>query len=173
MKILIILIVFIFPIAAVKAQENKTNDWANLFPEIADCERIIQPLTQNGKVFEQTAVYKPANGEQNQIFPGCGSITLQVQPSLKKSADANYATQIGSPFTKKLKIKDFDAYSVTPICGNDDSRETLYIYFDKDKALIINAKRGFGNILEFAESADYELMKKSLSRFIENKNETK
>ena len=171
---LVFLLIFIFSanavFAQISAQRVKEADWSALFPEIAGCERVVQPLTQNGEIFEQTAVYETRiNSDENRIYYGCGSITLRFEPSARKSADKIYANSF-KLFLRKGKIKTFDAYTSSPQCGNDEWRGSTSVYFDEDKVLIVSAKRGAGNILDFVETADYELMKATIDNFIKTKN---
>jgi hypothetical protein len=175
--------VFIFSVNAVfaplpiDAQKNENADWAALFPEIPGCERIIQPITQNGKVFEQTAVYERQNYKEykgNNNYFGCGSIALRFAPSARKSARINYVNSIQNPIyfppPQKQTVKSFDAYSNSPLCGNDIWVGSTSVYFDEDKVLMVSAYMGAGNILEFAKNADYELLRKSIDKFVKSKS---
>ena len=163
------LTVFIISANAVFAQKSENMDWTDLFPEIPGCERIIEPLTQTGKIFEQTARYQPSRNDNPRIYYGCGSITLRFEPSARKSASVNFSKQPNFPFTRKQTVKTFDAYTDSPLCGNDDWRGSIRVYFDEDKVLIVSAKRGAGDILKFAETADYELMKETIDKFVKAK----
>lgn len=165
------LTMFIFSANTIFAQKSKMKDWSHLFPEIQGCERTFEPLVKNGEIIEQTAVYRPQSVKENeaQIYYGCGVITLRFQPSARKDADLSYSDQGYNPFIRKQKVKTFDAYSESPMCGNDEWRGMLRVYFDEDKVLIVRAKRGVGDIFQFAENADYGLMKKTIDEFIKAK----
>lgn len=172
MKILMFgfLTIFIFSANAVFAQKSEMKDWSDLFPEIAGCERNVQPLTKNGEIYEQTAVYQPfeEKGNKSSGFWGCGEITLRFEPSAGRTASEAFSKEPSNPFNKKLKVKNFDAYRSSPFCGNDIWRETIRVFFDEDKVLIIKAKKGVGSILRFVETADYELLKKAIDVFIQS-----
>lgn len=170
------LTVFIFSANAVFAQNSETADWSNLFPEIAGCVRIIEPLKQNGKIFEQTAIYERLDFEtrkdKDPNYFGCGSITLRFEPAARKSASINYTNLVNFPIyfpPQKQIVKNFDAYSRSPQCGNDSWIGSTDVYFDKDMVLTVSENMG-GGILEFAESADYKLLKKTIGKFVKNKN---
>lgn len=147
------------------------EDWSALFPEIPNCERIIQPITQKGEIFEQTAVYERQGYQKyknEQNYFRCGSITIRFAPSARKSARKNF-TIINFPMTRKFQVKTFEAYRNTPRCGNDVSIGSTEVYFDEDKVLSVSAYIGAQAILDFALNADYELMKKSMSKLIKSK----
>ncbi len=159
---------------SIGAKLDQTSDWSALFPEIAGCERVIQPLTQNGEVFKQIAIYERENykDNQNENYVGCGSIALRFEPSTRKTAREN-STIEDFPLRQRLRIKDFDAYHSSPLCGNDDWRGSTSVYFDDDKVLIASANRWTDKILEFAQNADYELMKKSMNKIVKERNRRK
>lgn len=152
------------------ARHNETTDWSALFPKIPNCERIIQPLTQNGEVLEQVAIYEREGYKNNQSvnYFGCGSITLRFEPSARKAARENSKRVDFFP-RQIFQIKNFDAYQDSPQCGNDVWIGSTTIYFDKDKVLIVSAYGGAEKILEFAQNADYELMKKLMNKLVKNK----
>lgn len=156
---------------SIGAKQIQTADWSALFPEIPGCERIIQPLTQNGEVFEQAAIYEREGykNNKNENYFGCGSIALRFAPSARKSAREN-STIADFPLRQPIQIKNFEAYHSSPLCGNDDSRGSTAVYFDEDKVLIVSAYRGAEKILEFAQNADYELLKKSMKKLVKNKS---
>lgn len=149
---------------------KQDEDWSAIFPEIPNCERSIQPITRNGEVFEQTATYEPKGYKYdvNQGYFGCGSITLRFAPSAGKSAREN-SDFINFPLRQQFQIKNFEAYRESPQCGNDNWRGSTTVYFDKDKVLIVSAFVGAEKILDFAQNADYELMKKSMNKLVKNK----
>jgi hypothetical protein len=142
-------------------RQNQSEDWSALFPEIPNCERVIQPLTLKGGVFEQVAMYKRENykNNKNENYFGCGSITLRFEPSARKAARQDFANS-ASPLRHQFQMKGFDAYSESALCGNDDWRGSTTVYFDEDKVLIVSAYTGAEKILEFAKNVDYELKKK-------------
>jgi len=154
--------------------QNQFVDWSALFPEIPNCERFIQPITQSGEIFEQIAVYEREGYQKyknEQNYFGCGSITLRFAPSARKSARQNF-TIINFP-TQKLRVKTFDAYRNSPLCGNDVSIGSTEVYFDEDKVLIARAYVGAHIILDFAQVADYNLMRKSINKFVKDKTKQK
>jgi len=144
---------------------NSIADWSGLFPEIAGCERVIQPATKNGKTFEQTAVYEREGYKkyQNENYFGCGLITLRWDPFTKNSFPQNLAN-FDLPLRQPLKIKGFDAYRDSPLCGNDSWIGSITIYFDKDKALIVSANVGAEKILELAETMDYKSLRRKMNK---------
>jgi len=168
MKLSIFIMALIFSANTVFSQKNEKADWAALFPEMPGCERVVQPLVQNGETFEQTAFYRPReeSESENRLSYGCGTITLRLDPSARHSAAELYEKQPKSPFFRKQTVKNFDAYSETPLCGNDDRRGTTRVYFDEDKVLIVSARRGAGDLLDFVETADYERLKESMNRVL-------
>jgi hypothetical protein len=145
-------------------------DWSALFPEIAGCERSIRPLSRTGEIFEQTAVYRRAGfkNAQNENYLPCGSIALRVMPGARKAAAENFKQLLPVPFRRKTMIGSFDAYSVSPLCGNDNRMGSLTVYFDADKALIVDAYRGAGSLWSFSRTADFEGLKKSMDELVEN-----
>jgi hypothetical protein len=149
----------------------QTADWSVLFPEITGCERVIQPLKQNGEVLEQTAIYERENYKQNkgENYVGCGSITLRFEPSARETARENSKRVDFFPFGQTVRIKSFEAYSHSPQCGNDDWTGSISVYFDKDKLLFVSAFSGAEKILEFAQNADYELIKKSMKNLVKKR----
>lgn len=155
---------------SIGAKNYQTEDWLALFPEIPNCERVIQPLTQNGEVFEQTAIYERENYKEykGENYFGCGSITLRFEPSAGKTALEN-STIADFPFRQPIRINNFEAYRSSPLCGNDESSGSTSVYFDEDKVLIVSAFVGAEKILEFAQNANYELMKKSMNKLVKNK----
>lgn len=162
---------------SVKSKETVSADWSALFPEIPNCVRIIEPIKQNGKAFEQTAVYERADFEtrkgKDPNYFGCGSITLGFAPGARRSANINYNNISLEPFfilPQKSKVKTFDAYSDSPQCGNDIWIGSTSVYFDKDMVLMVSANLGAAGILEFAENADYRFLKKTIGRFVKIKN---
>jgi len=156
---------------SIVARQNQIADWSALFPEIPNCERVIQPLTLKDKVFEQVAKYERENYKNNRSenYYGCGSITLRFEPSARKSARENSKRAAYFLFGQIFQINKFDAYSQSPQCGNDDWRGSTTVYFDEDKVLIVSAYIGAEKILDYAQSADYELMRKSMNKLIKNK----
>jgi hypothetical protein len=146
-------------------EQSQTVDWSELFPEISGCERMIQPLTRSGEVIEQIAVY---NREDDKNYK-CGAIILRIAPKSRQSAAKIYKTFGFSLFKRKITVKDFVAYTASPQCGNDDWQGSTTVYFDEDKSLIVSAQRGTNRILEFPETADYALMKKSMDELVKNK----
>lgn len=137
-----------------KSKQSNTTDWSALFPTIAGCGREIQPLKQNGKVFEQTANYFR-----------CGSITLRFEPSARKTAREK-SSVLDFPMNVPTKVKDFEAYQSSPLCGNDDWIGSTAVYFDENQVLIVSAYMGGAQILEFAQNADYGLLKKSINKIV-------
>lgn len=152
-----------------EAKQNQIADWSQMFPEIPNCERVIQPITRKSEVLEQVAIYKWANAENNgnENYGGCGLITLRFEPSARESARKD--SDIVLPPRRQFKIKTFDAYGDSPLCGNDIWAGSITVFFDKDKVLIVSANRGATQILGFARNADYELMKKSMDELVKNK----
>ncbi len=163
----------VFAPLRVAAQKSEDIDWSELFPEFPGCQRTIQPLVRTGETSYQTAVYKPQNPEKFNppTYYGCGTIALRYAPGERKTETANFKPQLENPFFRKRKIKSFDAYTVTPLCGNDDSSGSTRVYFDEDKVLIISAMRGAGNLLEFAETADYDRLKSAIDEFVKRQSE--
>jgi len=153
--------------ATIVMQKSQTADWAALFPEISGCKRTIQPLTQNGEVFEQTAIYEREDFENYK----CGSITLRFAPRARQAAAENFKMNNFSLFRRKTKINDFEAYTVSPQCGNDDWRGSTTVYFDENKVLIVSAYRWSGGISGFPQTADYALMKKLMDALVKNKSQ--
>lgn len=153
------------------ARQNQIADWSALFPEIPNCERVIQPLTLNGEIFQQVAMYERENykNNKNENYFGCGSITLRFELSARKTARQSFAISV-SPLRQQFQIKGFDAYSESALCGNDDWKGSTTVYFDEDKVLILSAYTGAEKILEFAKNVDYELIKKSMDKFVKNNN---
>ena len=153
---------------SISAKNFQTSDWSALFPEITGCERVIQPLTKNGEVFEQSAVYEREGykNNKNENYFGCGSITLRFEPSARETMRESSKKVEYFPLIQQLKIKKFDAYQSSPLCGNDEWIGSTSVYFDKDKVLIVSAYIGAYKILEFAQNADYELMKKSINKLV-------
>jgi hypothetical protein len=149
------------------AKQNQSTDWSELFPEIPGCERQIQPIKQNSEVWDQAAVYERENYKNNQSenYFGCGSITLRFEPLARETARKS-PDFIDFPLRQSLKIKNFYAYQVSPMCGNDFWMGATTVYFDKDKILTVSANMGAEKILEFARNADYELMKKSMNKLV-------
>lgn len=146
-------------------ERSQTDDWSRLFPEISGCQRTIQPLTRSGEVIEQIAVYKREDDKNYK----CGSITLRIAPKSRQSAAKDFNASSFNPFRRKIVIKDFDAYTASPLCGNDEWRGSTTVYFDEDKVLIASAQRGTNRILDFPETADYAMLKKSMDEFVKNK----
>ena len=95
---------------SIVARQNQSADWAALFPEIPNCELVIQPLTLNGGVFEQVAMYERENykNNKNENYFRCGSITLRFEPLARKTARQNFAVSV-SPLRRQFQIKGFDA----------------------------------------------------------------
>ena len=161
---------------SVKSKPAQATDWSALFPDIPGCVRIIQPLAQNGKTFEQLAIYERQDFEtrkdKDPNYFGCGSITLRFEPSARKSASINHTNLVNFPIympPQKSKVKTFDAYSSSPQCGNDIWVGSTDVYFDKDMVLTVSANLGATSILEFAENADYKFLKKSIAKFVKNR----
>lgn len=158
------------PRQSIVVKQNKVADWSELFPEIPNCERVIQPLTHKGEIFEQIAIYEQENYKnyKGDNYLSCGSITLRFEPSAKKSAQATAAnSDLGYfPFRQPLQIKNFYAYQVSPMCGNDDSIGVSTVFFDKDKILIVQANTWAKTIMDFAQTADYEVLKKSINKTV-------
>jgi hypothetical protein len=148
----------VFSQQSTTAMKDQTADWSALFPVIPGCERVIQALTQSGEVFEQTAIYKREGGNINN--GGCGSITFRVEPGARTAARERF--EPFQMFNQKIKIGKFDAYTSSPQCGNDDWIGSTAVYFDENKLLAVTANRGAAAILEFAQKADYELIRKSM-----------
>lgn len=161
----------IFLQPSIGAKLNQTTDWSALFPEIAGCERIIQPLMQNGEVFEQTVVYERENYKEykGENYFGCGSITLRFEPSARKLAREN-STIADFPLRQPIQIKNFEAYHSSPLCGNDVWTGSTAVYFDEDKVLIVSANIGAEKILDFAQNADYKLLKKLMKKLVRFKS---
>jgi hypothetical protein len=157
---------------SIDVKQNQTGDWSELFPEIPGCKREIQPIKQTGEIWEQVAGYERENYKNNrgENYFGCGSITLRFEPSARKTAQKG-SDFIDFPFRQWLQIKNFYAYQVSPMCGNDFWIGAATVYFDKDKILTASANMGVEKILEFARNADYELMKKSMNKLVKNKAE--
>lgn len=157
------------------AEQFQHEDWSALFPEIPHCERVIQPLKQKGEIFEQTAVYEREDYQKFKNQPhyfGCGSITIRSASLARKAARENFAVN-NFPMTQKFQIKTFEAYRNSPLCGNDISIGSIEVYFDEDKVLIVHAFVRAHKILDFAQNADYDLMKESMNRLINDKTKRK
>ena len=161
----------------VKSKPSPDADWSALFPEIPNCLRIIEPLTRNGKIFEQRAVYERPNYQtdkgKNPNYFGCGSIALSFKPSARKLAETNYMNITLEPFfipPQKLKMRNFDAYGDSPLCGNDIWIGSTTVYFAENMSLSVSANMGGTAILEFAENADYKLLKKKIAKFVKSKS---
>lgn len=152
---------------SVNSQSTQITDWAVLFPEIPNCEQVIQALTRNNNVFEQTVIYEwkgyPKNKNENYV--SCGTITLRSAHSARKEALQNFRLY-DSPTNQRVKIRGFDAFRDGPMCGNDVWIGSTSVYFDDDKLLIVSAYGSAGAILEFAQNADYELIKNSMNKII-------
>lgn len=164
-----------FTHSSINAKQNRNTDWSELFPEIPNCERVIQPLTQNNEVFEQIAVYEREGykNNKNENYFGCGSITLRFEPFARKKAREDFKRSDYLPFRQVFRIKELDAYSESPQCGNDVWMGSTAIYFDEDKALILSAYLGADKILKFAQSADYLLIEKSMNKLVKNQSQLK
>ena len=67
----------------------------------------------------------------------------------------------------------YEAYKNSPQCGNDDWQGSIEVVFDKDKSLSVSANRGSNLILDFANNADYESLKKSMNRFMQDNSVAK
>jgi hypothetical protein len=150
-------------------RRDEKPDWSALFPEFQGCERVIQPLAQNGKIFEQTARYERQGFRENknQFYVPCGTVTLRFEPSARKTASANHAKSFEIPPVGKRKVKNFDAYMNSPLCGNDEWMGSTSVFFDENMSLTVSAYRGTSGILEFAETADYAQLKKTIDEFVE------
>lgn len=152
----------------------KTEDWSSLFPEIPNCVREIQPITQHGKTITQSANYYQKSQLENEKKPsyaGCGSISFWVQPSARKSARERSKTSF--PSFLPFKIKNFDAYGDGPSCGVDFWLGSIEVYFDKDKVLRVSANHGAKPIMDFANDADYDLIKRSMNKLVKKRNRKK
>lgn len=159
-----------------KTNRNDTADWSALFPVIAGCRRDVRSLKQAGRVFEQTAIYQREGYESNKNYTPCGSITLRFEPFARKTARKKTDTFF---FLTNVptKVKGFEAYQSSPLCGLDTWRGSTTVYFDEDKALIADANAGGEKILEFTQNADYGWLRKSLNKLVrgkinQNKSET-
>ena len=91
---------------------------------------------------------------------------LIFEPAARKTARENFKRSELSLLTQQIKIKNFDAYQNSPLCGNDNWIGSTSVYFDKDKVLIAEAYRGAAQILEFAQNADYELLKMTVDKLV-------
>jgi hypothetical protein len=153
-----------------KSRQNDAGDWTAFFPVIAGCEREIQPLKQTGKIFEQTANYehKDYKKYKNKNYFGCGSITLRFEPSSRKTARAK-SSILDFPGNMPTKVKGFESYRSSPLCGNDDWIGSTAVYFDENKVLIVSANIGGEKILDFAQNADYKLLRKSVNKIVRGK----
>ena len=108
-----------------------------------------------GKAVEQTALYKTDDRE-------CGAITLRREPDLlaaKRERFASYAF----PSTW-IKMRGYDTFQGTPLCGNDPWIGTLEVFFDKDKSLAVGAHRWNPSIMEFAQKADFASLKEMMNK---------
>jgi hypothetical protein len=151
------------------AKQIQAADWSDLFPEIPNCDRTIQPISRNGEVVEQTANYDWANykGEKNQYYYGCGSITLRYAPNARQSARESSST-LNFPMNVPIRVKTFEAYQSSPMCGNDNWLGSTAVYFDENMALFVTANLNAYKIIEFAQEVDYKLLKKRLNKLARN-----
>lgn len=152
----------VFAPVSVVRQQFEAEDWSALFPEIAGCRRVVEPLSRNGAVVGQTADYRSTGSDEPY---SCGAIALSFEPGARKAARARFAKN-AEPTVSESRLKNFDAYRSSPLCGNDDSLGSIRVYFDEDKAIVVSARKGSENLMSFAENADYELLKKTIERFV-------
>jgi hypothetical protein len=162
---------------SLSSKAEQIADWSALFPEIPGCVRIVQPITQNVKIIEQTAIYEQKDFEtrkgKDPNYFDCGSISLRFEPSARRSASINYANLVNFPIyfpPQKSKVKSFDAYTESPMCGNDNWLGTTDVYFDKDMVLTVSVNLGGAGLSDFIENADYKRLKKAIGRFVKSKS---
>lgn len=154
------------------SETSNAADLTEFFPEIAGCVRVVEPLRREGKMIVQTARYERPGYKENKNNPnyyGCGAISLRHEPGAAENRKTRARASVGihSLFTKTYKINDFDAYRTSPQCGNDISIGAIEVYFDADKVLSVNAFQGAGEILSFAEKADYAAIEKTLNKLVD------
>lgn len=144
---------------------QRATDLSVLFPEFPGCERVLEPIKRTDKSYEQTAVYERGSQQDrsNPNYLRCGSITLRFEPAARKSARENPSI-LDSQFRQPFKLKKFDAYSDSPWCGNDVWVGSTQVYFDADKSLTVSAYMGADAILEFAQNANYLMLKKAMNK---------
>lgn len=130
---------------------HRSPDWSNLFPQIERCVRKIGPMGYSGKMIQQEASYLYPGGSNS---PWCGTITLRFEPGARKSRENKWAEYFP---TEKIKVRGFDAWRNSPLCGNDDSGASLEVYFAEDRVLIVG---GIPAILAHVEYADYAMLKR-------------
>ncbi|MBS1796996.1 MAG: hypothetical protein JSS81_24430 [Acidobacteria bacterium] len=150
---------------------NRTefNGLAELFPEIRGCRRAVLPPVWKETIFEQSADYELTVGTDNAAAELCGRITLRIEPGLRTKTRREFAAQPQMLFNRKYRFKNFEAYSYSPQCGNDPWLGTNSVYFDADKVLTVEARRGGAQLFEFLEQADYSLLKDKMEDLIRSR----
>lgn len=150
---------------------QRATDLSVLFPEFPGCDRVLEPIKRTDKSYEQTAVYERGSQQDrgNPNYFGCGSITFRFEPSARKTAREN-SSILDFPSRVPVKVNNFDAYRGSPLCGNDIWIGSTQVYFDDDKSLTVSAFMGADAILEFAQNADYLMLKKAMNKLAKVKN---
>lgn len=171
MKVLYCSVAFILMFFSEEAFSQRASDLSGFFPEFSGCERVLEPIKRNEKGYEQTAVYQRGSQQErsNPNYFGCGSITFRFEPSARKATRANPSI-LDFPFRQPFKLKKFDAYSYSPWCGNDMWLGSTQVYFDEDKVLTVSAYVGSHAILEYAQNADYAMLKKTMNKLAKRQN---
>jgi len=136
-------------------------DFSAGFPEIKGCERKINPPERWQKSLSQSAYYYSGHRR-------CGSITISVAPGLRTASEFAFR----SPLATRYKVRNFDAWYTTPLCGTPPTGgDSLHVYFAEDAVLIVSAEPQDGTtILTFPHRADYKLLL-SLTRLIKADSE--
>ena len=132
-----------------------SQDLMSAFPEINGCERKVYPLERSGTGFSQSAYYTGS-----QAF--CGSITIMVAPGLL----ATRRTEMDSVLSRRFKVRGFDAWYTTPLCGTPPTGgDSVDVYFATDAVLMVNGETADREgILTYPERADYRLLRRVVNR---------
>lgn len=144
---------------------EKTEDWSDLFPEMPNYVRKISPIQRNIDMIYQSAEYT-----RNGLLCISISYTLKL-PNKKGKYEINGFKEF--PWIRKIKILNFDAFQISPICGNDRSPGSIVVNIDKNKSVSITSYeydhlvtgepvKGRNSLLKIARDINYELLKKTM-----------
>lgn len=148
--------------AANRSSDKNSPDWSHLFPEVSGCVRIVGAIMKSNGALKQTAVYERAGFETQKSNPnyfGCGSITFRVQKGIKKPDSSDLYECFPCAV---IKVRNYDALRVSPLCGNDESRGSISVFLDDDTIVSVHAYQGAEELFHFVENADYALIMRTI-----------
>lgn len=132
------------------------SDVDELFPEIVGCVKVVDRVRRADGFAAQSATYHWIGDEKMRNDPNytpCGSIEFRVQKNSRKIRADRWVDYFPA---QSLRIRGYDAWRNSPLCGNDPWIGSIEIFLSDDEAIVLSATHSSPSILSFADTADLE-----------------